>query len=205
MRKSDICIVLQTLNGFHENLSFQVDIFEDKKVHLLELLIGKNTTGIIYKDVHTSGYTIYNSFLSRKLEMSWVKSLYVRVFKICSSECLLKNETELTEQNMSWNNFLKYISKYVLKNICKEALRLEKNILNKDNVLTIWIQLLYIGKKGEQLLKKCIRKVKHNLTTEIIFVFLYNSQKKNKKLSNNVKKKIALVEIPYCLKNEKSS
>ena len=32
MKKSDVPIVLQALNGFHKNLNFTVDTFEDKKV-----------------------------------------------------------------------------------------------------------------------------------------------------------------------------
>ena len=32
MKKSDVAIVLQALNGFHKNLTFTVDTFDDKKV-----------------------------------------------------------------------------------------------------------------------------------------------------------------------------
>ena len=32
MKKSDVTIVLQALNGFHKNLTFTVDTFDDKKV-----------------------------------------------------------------------------------------------------------------------------------------------------------------------------
>ena len=42
----DFSTVLQTLNGFHKNLNFTVYTFEDKKVHILYLLIYKNTTDI---------------------------------------------------------------------------------------------------------------------------------------------------------------
>ena len=88
---------------------------------------------------------------------------------MCSSKCLLKNEIELTEKFMSWNDFLKYIRKYVLNNICKEAPRQEKNI---EHILGT-----YIGNKEEHLLKKCIRKVRHIRTAEIIFVIVYNTKK----------------------------
>ena len=32
MKKPDVTIVLQALNGFHKNLTFTVDTFDDKKV-----------------------------------------------------------------------------------------------------------------------------------------------------------------------------
>ena len=85
--------------------------------------------------------------MSWKLKMSWVKSLYSRASKIFSSKCLLEDQIELIEQFMSWNVFPKYISKSLLKKIWKEAPRQEKNIVNKDNILTIWIRLPQIGKR----------------------------------------------------------
>ena len=63
MKKSDVPIVLQAPNGFHKNLNFTVDTFENKKVHFLDLLIDRNTTDIFYKDIHTGQYTNYNSFM----------------------------------------------------------------------------------------------------------------------------------------------
>ena len=47
MKKSDVTIVLQALDGFHKNPNFTVDAFEDKKVHFLDLLIDRNTTHIL--------------------------------------------------------------------------------------------------------------------------------------------------------------
>ena len=167
MKKSDVHIVLQAFNSFHKNLNFTVDTFEDKKVHFLDLLIDRNTTDIFYKDTHTGQYTNYNSFMPWKLKTSWVKSLYLRASKICSSKRLLKNQIELIEQFMSWNNFPKYIRNSLLKNLYKEAPKQGKNIVNKNNIPTIWIRLPYIGSKGEHLLKQCIRKVKSNCTTDI--------------------------------------
>ena len=63
MKKSDVPIVLQALDGFPKNLNFIVDTFEDKKVHFLDLLIDRNTTDIFYKDTHTGQYTNYNNFM----------------------------------------------------------------------------------------------------------------------------------------------
>ena len=81
MKKSGVTIVLQALNGFHKNLTFTVDTFEDKKVLFLDLLIDRNTTDLFYKDTHTGQYTNSNSFMSWKLKTSWVKSLYSRAPK----------------------------------------------------------------------------------------------------------------------------
>ena len=52
-KKSNIPIVLQALNGFHKNLNFTADTFEEKKVRFLEPLTNRNTIDIFYKDTHT--------------------------------------------------------------------------------------------------------------------------------------------------------
>ena len=49
-----------------------------------------------------------------------------------------------------------YINLYT----CKEAPRQENNIVDKDNIPSIWIRLPCIGNKDENLLKQLIRKVK---------------------------------------------
>ena len=73
---------------------------------------------------------------------------------------------------MTWNDLPKYIRKSLLKNISKEAPKQEKNILNKNNIPTIWTLLPYIRNKGEPLLKQYIRKAKRNCTTDIKFITL---------------------------------
>ena len=115
IKKSDVPTVLQALNGFHKNLNFTVDTFEEKKVHFLDLLIDRNTTDIFYKDIHTGQYINFNSFVPWKLKVFWVKSLYSRASKISISRRLLKSQIEMMEQFMSWNGFPKYIRKSLLK------------------------------------------------------------------------------------------
>ena len=119
-KKSNVPIVLQALNGFHKNLNFTVDTFEAKKVLSLDLLIDRNTADIFYKDTHTGQYTNYNSFMPWKLKTSWVKSLYSRASKICSSKRLLKTQIELIEQFMLWKDFPKYVRKSLLKTSAKK-------------------------------------------------------------------------------------
>ena len=63
------------------------------------------------------------------------------------------------------------------KNLFKGTSKQEKNIANKNSIPTIWIQLPYVGSKGEHLLKQCIRKVKCSCTTNIKFVVLHKTKK----------------------------
>ena len=82
------------------------------------LLTDKNTTDIFHKDTHTQ----YNS--------------YSQSSKNCSSNLLLKNQIELTEQSMMWKDFSKYIRKSLLKNIYEDIPQKERININKDNIPT---------------------------------------------------------------------
>ena len=53
MKKFDVPIVLQALNGFHKNLDFTMNVFENKKIHFLDIFIDRNATDIFYRDTHT--------------------------------------------------------------------------------------------------------------------------------------------------------
>ena len=106
MKKFDVPIVLQALNGFHKNLNFTMNAFENKKIHFLDIFIDRNATDVFYRDTHTGQYTNYNSFMPWKLKTFWVKSLYSRASKICSSKSLLKN------QIYKYNSLNIYISPY---------------------------------------------------------------------------------------------
>ena len=106
MKKFDVPIVLQALNGFHKNLNFTMNAFENKKTHFLDIFIDRNATDVFYRDTHTGQYTNYNSFMPWKLKTFWVKSLYSRASKICSSKSLLRN------QIYKYNSLNIYISPY---------------------------------------------------------------------------------------------
>ena len=135
-----------------KNLNFKVDTFQGKKkilkIYFIKIPILVNIpiiTGLYHKILKRFG-------LSHSIPES-SKS---------ATQNILKYQIELTEQFMFWNDFPKNIRKYLLKNVCKEAQRQEKNIVNKANISTFWIRLPYIGSKGKHLLKQCIRKVKRN-------------------------------------------
>ena len=53
MKKFDVPIVLQALNGFHKNLDFIMNVFENKKIHFLDIFIDRNATDIFCRDTHT--------------------------------------------------------------------------------------------------------------------------------------------------------
>ena len=75
---------------------------------------------------------------------------------------------------MSWNSYPKYVRNSIIK-----RLQQKKTAFQKDDemAIKIWIRLPYLGNKGEELVKTCIRKLKRCFKTNVKF-FTLNGTKK---------------------------
>ena len=63
------------------------------------------------------------SFIPWRLKTAWIKALYSRAYKICSSSKLFKNQFKRIDKFLSWNDFRKRVRRSILN-------RLKKNINN---------------------------------------------------------------------------
>ena len=109
--ESDINIVLKKLNSFHPSLKFTVDKFDDDIVHYLDIKIVDNETHIYFKDTRTGQFMHFSLYAPWRIKTAWVKALFQRAVKICSTEELLNQEIKKISLFMSWNGFPNYISK----------------------------------------------------------------------------------------------
>ena len=80
IKPSDISAVLAKFNSFDPNLTFTVDTFSEGIVHFLDI------------KVSIDGTDRFSSFEPFYHKTAWVKSLYHRAFKICSTKSLLNNQ-----------------------------------------------------------------------------------------------------------------
>ena len=70
-------------------MKFKVDKFDGGTVHYLYIKIFDNETDIYFKDTHTSQYTHFSSYAPWRIKTAWVKALFQRALKICSTDELL--------------------------------------------------------------------------------------------------------------------
>ena len=80
---------------------------------------------------------------------------------------------------MSWNGFSNYISKALLHRL-KSNVR-NWNVINeinnnKENETEIFFHLPYIGSKGGQLVKHCLKKIRPCLKINVKFVVIYDTE-----------------------------
>ena len=78
--------IAQHFNAFDDVLKFTIDKFTDSDVCSLDINIDRNRTNLLCMTTHTGQYIDFTSQTSWKLKTAWVKALYHRVNKICSSK-----------------------------------------------------------------------------------------------------------------------
>ena len=166
--------IMKQFNSFDKSIQFTIDRFEDGLVHFLDTKINDSETNLYYKTTPTGQYCDFFSQTPWKLKISWIKVLHDRATKICSSNKLLNDQINQIRRFMSWNSYPKYVRKSIIK-----CLQQKKTAVQKDDesVTKIWIRLPYLGNKGEELVKTCIRKLKRCFKTNVIFVTLYDTTK----------------------------
>ena len=76
-----------------------------------------DVTDIYRKDTHTGQYSHFSSFEPFYRKTAWVKSLYHRAFKICSTNSLLNNQIEIIKSFMSWNGYPESIENFLMKKL----------------------------------------------------------------------------------------
>lgn len=84
--------VLNKFNSFDKNLRFTVDNFQNAKVHFLDLGFRDHRfrhIDVFRKQTHTSQYTHFKIFEPWAHKTTWIKSLFHRGIRICSSSTLL--------------------------------------------------------------------------------------------------------------------
>ena len=76
-----------------------------------------NVGPLHYTDTYTSQYSHVSSFEPFHRKTAWVKSLFYRYFKICSSKALFNNQIETIKSFMSWNGYPNGVRNFLIKKL----------------------------------------------------------------------------------------
>ena len=191
IKSCDIPSVLKKFNSFDKNLNFTVDKFENGKVHFLDLEISESGIDVFRKTTHTGQYTNFHSFEPWSHKTAWIKSLFCRAVRICSNTFFLNvnRQISIISKFMPWNGFpanfrcailRKLKSKHNSNDSAPYSNTSSENISNNiadENISKIWVRIPFLGKQGEYLVKKLIRKLQRNLTKPVKFIVIYQTKK----------------------------
>ena len=113
VKEKDVKLIHERLNSFDENIKFTIDNCPDGNVHFLDIQIDKNHASIYYKPAHTRQYTHFHSQVPWPIKTAWVKALYHRAKRICSTNVAFINKLK-TSKNLcpGIHTLNKYVTPY---------------------------------------------------------------------------------------------
>ena len=166
--------VLESLNSFHSNIKFTVEIEKGNKIAFLDILLIRykdliNTT-VYRKKTNTDLYINWKSFSPNNWKWGTFKTLVSRGYDICSTEKYLKEELNHIETVFKHqNNYPSWVIDKVFKQV-QQAQQVPSNTANEkesDNKNIHRLLLPYQGDKGCNIVKsmnKCVIKLLPNNT-----------------------------------------
>ena len=176
-KPDDFELIQQEMNSFDKNIQFTIDRFADNKVHFLDISINNTETDLFYKETHTGQYCHYSSQTPWRLKTAWAKALFHRAEKICSSSSAFKKQITKIRSFMSWNGYPSFVIKSLINKLRSKPIPVANNNSENDDATKIYIRVPFVGEKGEQFVKSCVRKLRRYTKRNIFYVTLYNTNK----------------------------
>ena len=165
------------INRWHSNLRFTVDFESNCSIPFLDVLVTHKdhsiVTSLYRKPTHTGLYMLWDSNQNRRYKLGLVKTLVIRIYRICSSKEIIEKELDVLRVTLNDNGYPPHI---VRRGIAEgEALirtmSNNKKDMDKDKK-TIFFTMKYYGQESvifASRVKKSIKKLLPNLTVQFAF------------------------------------
>ena len=103
------------INKWHKNLHFTVEFENDNSIAFLDVLVTREidqlTTSLYRKATHTGLYMLWDSCQNRRYKLGLIRTLVMRIYRICSTEKGIKNEISSLRQKLEKNGYSSHIMK----------------------------------------------------------------------------------------------
>ena len=103
----------ERINNWHPNLKFTLEIETNQQLPFLDVLVIKKAnqfeTTIYRKPTHTDLYMLYDSNQPRRYKLGLIKTLIIRIERICSTEDHKKEEISRIHKVLEQNGYPKHI------------------------------------------------------------------------------------------------
>ena len=137
---------------------------------------------------HSGQYTHFFSSETFSRKTSWKKSLFYGAFRICSTKKRFENQVNTLKSFMSWNGCPNSIKNYLINKLeYNDKSVLTQNPPNDENLPKVGIGVPYLGKRGENLVNSCLKKIRRCLTHPVKFIVIYDTKKISYFISNKDK------------------
>ena len=159
VNSNSINYVLESLNSFHSNINFTIEIEKEKKIAFLDILLIHNkdlvSTTVYRKKTNTNLYINWKSFSPNNWKRGTLKTLVSRAYDICSNEKYLKEELNYIETVFKHqNSYPSWVTDKVIKQV-QQAQKVPTNIANENENGNKKIRSLlpYQGNEGYNIIK----------------------------------------------------
>ena len=113
-------------------------------MHFLYIITNKNHTDIYYKETHTEQYRSFHSQTPWHLKTAWIKVLFHRTNKICSSNQAFQQQLDHVKTLMSWDSYPEYVHNFIINRLKSNFNRNGNINSSKADRKVLWINLLYL-------------------------------------------------------------
>ena len=178
---------LERINRWHPNLRFTVEFEKNKQLPFLDVLVTReddqHTTSLYRKSTHTDLYLLWESNQCRKYKLGLIKTLTVRVLRICSTPQLIAKETERLRATLQTNGYPPHIIRRGIREGHEIAKRLQQQQQQQQSPQqlatvpkkTVFFTLGYYGHETVILASK-IRKVCQKLLPHVDLHLAFKKQ-----------------------------
>jgi hypothetical protein len=202
------------INKWHKNLHFTVEFESNNSIAFLDVLVtheqDKLTTSLYRKPTHTGLYMLWDSSQNRRYKLGLLKTLVIRIYRICSNKEIITKELNLLRVTLTNNGYPPHIIK---RGIAEGEILIRTGSHNKkdenNNKKVIFFTIKYYGQESivfSSRVKKFCRKLLPNLIIQ--FAFKKHMSLKNiflpklKGIDEDKKKKNLVYSIP-CMNCDK--
>ena len=101
------------INRWPPNLQFTVEFESNNSLAFLDVLVTqeqeKLTTSLYRKPTHTGLYLLWDSSQNRSYKLGLIKTLVIRIYRICSSKEIVNRELSLLRKTLTNNGYPPHI------------------------------------------------------------------------------------------------
>ena len=123
------------INKLYPNLQFTVEFESNNSMAFLDVLVTqeqeKLTTSLYRKPTHTRLYLLWGSSHNRRYKLGFIKTLVIRIYRICSSKEIVNKELDLLKKILTKNGYPPHIIRRGIAEV--EAINRMKSDSKKKN------------------------------------------------------------------------
>ena len=165
------------INRWHPNLQFTVEFESNNSIAFLDVLVTqeqeKLTTSLYRKPTHTGLYLLWDSSQNRRYKIGLIKTLVIRIYRICSSKEIINKELSLLRKTLTNNGYPPHI---IRRGIAEAQTLIRMRSDNKKNEnrksKVIFFTIKYYGQESivfASRIKKFCRQLLPNVRTQFAF------------------------------------